>query len=90
MAKPRVKVNIDQGALKKVLQKAVQGKASELTRALNALTATHQGKPLDEVKRAVQATWTRHAGRGGSITDPELTKFAEEIAAGRRVQVRAK
>ncbi|MEU5323023.1 hypothetical protein AB0G67_40665 [Streptomyces sp. NPDC021056] len=89
MAKPRVKVTINKGALQKVARQATRDLASKLTRALNALTPQYQGRPLDEVKRAVQQTWARNSG-GGSITDPELTEFAEKIAAGGRVEVRAK
>ncbi|MEW2266879.1 hypothetical protein [Streptomyces sp. NPDC047868] len=93
MAKPRVKIKFDERGLKKAVQKAAEktarGMASDLTRALNGLTPTYQGRPLDEVKQAVQSTWKRHSG-GGSITDPELTEFAEKIASGGRVEVRAK
>lgn len=87
------KIKIDKRALKKAVDKAAQqagrGIVSDLTRALNALTPTYQGRPLDEVKQAVQSTWAKHSP-GGSITDPELTQFAEEIASGGRVEVRAK
>ncbi|MEU1908345.1 hypothetical protein [Streptomyces hygroscopicus] len=41
---------------------------------------------MDEVKAAVQQVWARQTG-GGTITDPELTQFAEQIAAGGRVSV---
>lgn len=85
--KPTVKIN--QSALKKAAQKAVKSMSGDLTRSLNGLIPTYQGRPLDEVKTAVQRAWSRNSG-GGSITDPELTKFAEEIVAGRRVEVRAK
>ena len=87
------KIKIDRRGLKKAVEKAAEkaGRsiASDLTRALNGLTATYQGRPLEEVKQAVQSTWAKHSA-GGSITDPELTQFAEEIAAGGRVEVRAK
>lgn len=83
------KIKIDQRALKKVAQQAARNMASDLTRALNALRSRYEGRPLSEVKAAVQSTWARHSG-GGSITDPELTAYAEDIAAGRRVEVRSK
>lgn len=93
MAKPRVKIKFDDRALKKAVKQAAEktarSMASDLTRALNALTAQYEGRPVDEVKTAVQSTWKRHSG-GGSITDPELTEFAEKIASGGRVEVRAK
>lgn len=85
----KVKLEIDDKALKKVAAKAAKDLAAKLTRELNALTSRYERKPLDEVKAAVQSTWARHAGKGGSITDPELTQFAEQIQAGGRVEVKA-
>ncbi|MFJ8657432.1 hypothetical protein ACIRNU_34480 [Streptomyces rochei] len=61
--------------------------ARDLTTALNGLRTQYQGKPIEDVKAAVQSTWSKHTG-GGSITDPELTQFAEQIQAGGRVEVR--
>ncbi|MGW6144307.1 hypothetical protein [Streptomyces sp. NPDC055140] len=84
----RSKLKIDDSALRKVAEQATRKLASDLTRALNVLTPQYQGRPLDEVKKAVAETWSRHSG-GGSITDPELTKFAEQIAAGGQVTVNA-
>lgn len=89
MAKSRVKLNINERALKKIANDKVSQMTRDLTTALNALTSRHQGKPIDEVKRAIQDVWSRKTG-GGSITDPELTQFAEQIAAGGRVTVRMK
>ncbi|CAM5722577.1 hypothetical protein SANTM175S_10088 [Streptomyces antimycoticus] len=60
--------------------------AADLTRKVNALTAEYEGRPVDEVKPAIQDVWARETG-GGSITDPELTQLAEQIAAGGRVSV---
>jgi hypothetical protein len=85
MAKPRIK--FDDRALKKEVQKGVQKMADDLTRALNGLTSRYQGKPVEEIKPEIQREWSKHTG-GGSITDPELTQFAEQISAGGRVAVR--
>lgn len=87
MAKPRIK--FDDRALKKAVQKGVQTMADDLTRALNGLTSRYQGRPLEEIKPAIQREWAKHSG-GGTITDPELTQFAEQIQAGGRVTVRMK
>lgn len=83
------KIKFDDKAIKKVVNDGVRKMAADLTRQLNALTAQCEGKPVDEVKRAVQGAWSRGTG-GGSITDPELTQFAEQIAAGGQVTVRLK
>jgi hypothetical protein len=83
------KFEFNKGAIDRVAREAVRNMAADLTRGLNALVATHEGRPVDEVKIAVQRVWKDRSG-GGSISDPELTQFAEEIAAGRGVTVRAK
>ncbi|MFJ1993061.1 hypothetical protein [Streptomyces asiaticus] len=82
----RSKFQFNEGAIKKVAEQRVAKLAADLTRKLNALTAEYEGRPLDEVKTAVQQVWARETG-GGSITDPELTQFAEQIAAGGQVSV---
>lgn len=84
MAKSRI--NFNGAALKKAVNDGVSKMASDLTRQLNALTAQYEGRPVDEVKPAVQDVWRR--GTGGTITDPELTQFAEQIAAGGQITVR--
>ncbi|WP_329212299.1 hypothetical protein [Streptomyces sp. NBC_01708] len=38
-------------------------------------------RPVEEVKPVLQQRWRRTTD-GGSITDPELTQYAERIAAG--------
>ena len=83
------KFKIDDRALKKAVRQGVQKMADDLTRALNGLTTRYQGKPLEEIKPEIQREWSKHSG-GGSITEPELTQFAEQIAAGGRVTVRLK
>mgnify|MGYP003576037326 CR=1 FL=1 len=92
MAKPRVKLKmnklkIDERALKKVAEQKVAEMADDLTVALNDLTPYYEGRPIEEVKSAVQETWAEASG-GGSITDPHLTAFAEQISQGGRVVVR--
>ncbi len=83
------KFEFDDRALKKAVNQGVQKMADDLTKALNGLTARYEGKPVEEIKPEIQRVWAKHSG-GGSITDPELTQFAEQIQAGGRVQVRLK
>ncbi|WP_435606528.1 hypothetical protein [Streptomyces ardesiacus] len=87
MAKSKVKFELDERALQKVANEAVAKMARDLTAALNGLKSKYQGAPIEDVKSAVQAAWSKHSG-GGSITDPELTQFAEQIQQGGRVEVR--
>jgi len=44
-------------------------------------------RTIEDVKSAVQVTWSKRMG-GGSITDPELTAFAKESQQGGRMEVR--
>ncbi len=79
----------DDRAIKKAANDAVRKLAADLTKALNALTPRYQGKPLPEIKSEIQRVWSRETN-GGSITDPELTQFAEQIRDGGRIEVRMK
>jgi hypothetical protein len=83
------KMSFDDRAIKKAADDAVRQMAADLTRALNALTPRCQGKPLGEIKAEINRVWARQTN-GGSITDPELTKFAEQIRDGGRIEVRMK
>lgn len=85
MAKSQFK--FDEGAFKKVANDAVAKMARNLTTALNGLKSNYEGASIEDVKSAVQATWSKHSG-GGTISDPELTSFAEQIQQGGRVEVR--
>ncbi|MEU5043135.1 hypothetical protein [Streptomyces griseorubiginosus] len=85
----RSNFSFDDRALKKAVQQGVQKMADDLTKALNGLTSRYKGRPLEEIKPEIQRVWAKHTG-GGSITDPELTQFAEQIATGGRVTVRLK
>jgi hypothetical protein len=83
------KFKFDDRALKKAVNQGVKKIADDLTKALNGLTSRYEGKPLEEIKPEIQRVWAKHSG-GGSITDPELTQFAEQIQAGGRVRVQMK
>jgi len=50
------------------------------------MLVTHAGHPVDEVKPALQARWSA-VNDGASITDPELTQYAQALSDGRRVVV---
>ncbi len=73
--------------LAREIDKGVRKMGQDLERALNGLTPTYKGRPLPEVKTAVSRTWVRSTD-GGSITDPELTTYAETIRGGARIIVR--
>ncbi|MFI8308718.1 hypothetical protein ACIF80_36010 [Streptomyces sp. NPDC085927] len=54
---------------------------SEVVKMLNGMCREFEGRPVDEVKAELVNRYALVSG-GGSITDPELTQYAEEIARG--------
>lgn len=66
--------------LKKVANEAVAKVGDKLSVMLNGMAKEFKGRPVEEIKPVLQRRWASTAG--GSITDPELTQYAEQIAAG--------
>ncbi|MFJ5220136.1 hypothetical protein ACIP98_36290 [Streptomyces sp. NPDC088354] len=77
----------DQNAVDAALNEGMQRFASELTSALGSLSEQYQGRPLEEIKPEIQRVWGERTG-GGTVTEPELTQFAEQIQAGGTVTIR--
>lgn len=72
-------------AVKQAANDGVRKVANNYQRLLDDLASTHAGSPLEEVKEALQAGWRR---LGGELTDPELTRFAQLIKDGERIEFR--
>ena len=72
----------DEGALKKVAEQAVKDKARDMQRRMDRLAAELKGKSLETAKVRLQQEWRRD---GGSITDPELTEYAQALVDGTRI-----
>ena len=81
-----MKFKINEAALKRAVAPAVQSIAEDKTRQMDQLVADYAGHDLDEVKMAIVALFKRD---GGSISDPELTKYAETVQRGQRIVFRA-
>lgn len=64
---------------KKIAPQVRQSGREQIAATLNAMVPEFQGKPVEDVKAAVVA---RLGGIGVTITDPELTRYAEEIVQG--------
>ena len=77
----------DKNALKKVVDEGMKETAKEVQRFLDSFARTHKGKPVEEIKRSLRQQWKSKLG--GDITDPELTTYAEQIAAGGTIKVQA-
>lgn len=76
-----MKFKINEAALTRAVARAVQSIAEDETRQMDQLVADYAGH-LDDVKMAIVALFKRD---GGSISDPELTKYAEMVQRGQRI-----
>lgn len=70
-------------ALKKAASDAFDQRAREMQQTVDRLGRELEGQPLDLAKSRLQREWQR---MGGSITDPELTRYAEVLIAGNRIE----
>lgn len=68
-------------AVEKEASKALRPLARDLEEMLNGMSREFQGRPVEEIKPVLVARWKKTTP-GGSITEPELTQYAEQIAAG--------
>lgn len=74
----------DDDAFRQIANEAVQRAAEEQTRDLDALRQQCTGQPLDVIRPALQQLF---AGYGGSITEPELSEWAQLIHDGTRIEM---
>jgi hypothetical protein len=82
-----MKIKLDEKALRQAIQPAVQDIVRTYDRDLERLRVRYAGKPTAEIKPAIQHLFRSN---GGSISDPELTNFAELISQGKRVRMQVK
>lgn len=71
--------------LMRVVERGLEGRAQALQRLLDRVGREAAGKPIADVKVKL-ASAARH--EGWTLTDPELTNFAEALSAGTRITVR--
>lgn len=64
--------------------RAVAEQVRNLKAALERVSTSNSGQPVDSVRVALLAAWTG-VGNGASISEPELTTVAGLISAGKRV-----
>jgi hypothetical protein len=69
--------------VEKAAQQGVNDVAKELARDIDRLRLQHQGRPVDSIKPALKRLFER---RGGKITEPELTQYAEMISDGTKIE----
>lgn len=77
-----MKFKLDEKALEKLVQPALKEMAKEYNRDFESLARQYRGKPVDQIKPAVQRIFKKH---GGKISDPELTDYAQQISNGTKI-----
>lgn len=84
----RVKISSNLGReLQRVVQPQVQAIADQYQQMLDRLGRQYAGQSVETIKPALQAEWSRI---GGSITDPELSTYAQHISDGVPIKVRTR
>ncbi|MFI2620413.1 hypothetical protein [Streptomyces sp. NPDC018584] len=61
---------------------AVKRVEKDLVKMLNGMSAELSGQPVEAIKPVLQKRFAKTCGGDGSITDPELTQYAEAISRG--------
>lgn len=73
-------------AIRKDVEAHVQDISREMTRELDRLSTRYAGRPVAEIKPALKRIWEKD---GGSISDPELSEYAQMISEGTRIEFKA-
>lgn len=80
----------DESAFRREIQKQAQSAIDDLakkrTRQLDELRRQYVGRPPAEIKPALQRIFSQD---DGSITDPELSEYAQAISNGTRITFNA-
>ncbi|TQK17759.1 hypothetical protein FBY40_0236 [Microbacterium sp. SLBN-154] len=82
----KISSNLDEREFRRAIESQVQAGAGELaadwSRQLENLRAQLAGHPVEEIKPHLQALFRRG---GGTISDPELTDWAQLISDNTRI-----
>lgn len=81
-----MRIEIDEKALKKLVEPALRSMSKTYNKDFESLTRTHQGRPVEEIKREVKRIFNKH---GGSIDDAEAAQYAQIISEGKQVKFEA-
>jgi hypothetical protein len=80
------KFELNKQALAKVANQAVAVRAQQMQTLLDAVAQSAHGKDVSEVKATLGARWLQQFEK--PLTDPHLSAWAEQLAAGGRVVVK--
>jgi hypothetical protein len=79
--------DLDPGWERQVGRMAVEAVLRRVQPVLDEIHEQYAGCPVDEIKPVLARQWPDCTG-GGSITDPDLTRYASVISQGRRIVLR--
>jgi hypothetical protein len=74
----------DPGWERQVGRMAIEATRSRVQPILDRIHQQYAGCPVDEIKPVLAREWTAGTG-GGSIADPDLTRYASVISRGGRI-----
>jgi hypothetical protein len=74
-----------EGALVRLAEPRMQELTHRYQTAVDSLRLFYEGKPIEEIKPALQQAWA--VVNGGQIRDPGLTEWAEAIRTGAPIAV---
>lgn len=80
------KFDFDEKALKRELARQSQPEMDRIAREMTREMERLRGLPIDQIKPALQRLFARD---GGSITEPELSEYAQMIHDGTRIEFKA-
>lgn len=84
-----MRFEFDERALRREVQRQAQGAVGDLarsmTREMDELRERYTGRPVAEIKPAITRLFQAD---GGSISDPELSEYAQMISDGARIEFR--
>lgn len=76
-------MKFNEKALRQIAEEAVKDVAKDLQRDMDGIHRTYAGRPVQEVKSAIQMTFRRN---GRQITDPQLSAWGQLISDGTRIE----
>ena len=77
-------LKLNPGALDAIGRQALEAFNAKLQPVLDRFQQEHAGRLVDEIKPPLAQMWSQNTD-GGSITEPDLTKWATLISEGKRI-----
>lgn len=79
-----VSFEFNEEGMRRVAEEAVRDMAAQQTQDLERLRQQYTGQPIEAIRPALQQLF---GGYGGSITEPDLSDWAQLIHDGTRIEM---